>query len=164
MSQTFVITGPPKALFGLVTSLRKVRAQSGLDQSNTPFSQQKPVFSIRFLLVGVPYHSEYLNGVIDTVEEDLEDEELWEAKDLKIPVYNTADGISLPNLGAYRLIFISIGSNIRELKPSITLFTTKVLLCLFIGLSHKLLRDCHSCHRLWSGWFEWYWVIDSKEP
>jgi hypothetical protein len=26
-------------------SLRKVRAQSGLDQSKTPFSQQKPVFS-----------------------------------------------------------------------------------------------------------------------
>jgi fatty acid synthase subunit alpha, fungi type len=28
------------------------------------------------------------------VEEDLEDEELWEAKDLKIPVYNTEDGIT----------------------------------------------------------------------
>jgi hypothetical protein len=65
------------ALFGLVTSLRKVRAQSGprLDQSKTPFSQRKPVFSIKFLLVGVPYHSEYLDGVTDTVEEDLEDEE-----------------------------------------------------------------------------------------
>ena len=39
--------------------------------------------------------------------EDLEDEGLWEAKDLKIPVYNTEDGISvsLPNLGAYKLIF-----------------------------------------------------------
>ena len=55
--KTFVFTGPPKALFGLVTSLRKVRAQSGLDQSKTPFSQRKPVFSIKFLLVGVPYHS-----------------------------------------------------------------------------------------------------------
>ena len=106
--KTFVITGPPKALFGLVTSLRKVRAQSGLDQSKTPFSQRKPVFSIsRFLLVGVPYHSAYLNGVTDIVEEDLEDEGLWEAKVLKIPVYNTEDGISvsLSNLGAYKLIF-----------------------------------------------------------
>jgi fatty acid synthase subunit alpha len=73
--------------FGLVTSLRKVRAQSGLDQSKTPFSQRKPVFSIRFLLVGVPYHSEYLDRVTDTVAE--EDEELWEAKDLKILVYNS---------------------------------------------------------------------------
>jgi fatty acid synthase subunit alpha len=118
------ITGPPKALFGLVTSLRKVssRAQSGLDQSKTPFSQRKSVFSIRFLLVGVPYHSEYLDGVTDTVEEDLEDEELWEAKDLKIPVYNTEDGISvsLPNFGAYKLTFILLGSDMRELKSSIT--------------------------------------------
>ena len=94
--KTFVVTGPSKALFGLVTSLRKIRAQSGLDQSKTPFSQRKPVFSIRFLLVGVPYHSDYLDGAADTVvEEDLEDGELWEAKDLKIPVYNTEDGTFL---------------------------------------------------------------------
>jgi len=91
--KTFIITGPPKALFSLVTSLRKIRARSGLDQSKTPFSQRKPFFSIRFLHVGVPYHSEYLEGVTDTVEEDL-DEELWEVRDLKIPVYNTEDGIS----------------------------------------------------------------------
>ena len=93
--KTFVVTGPSRALFGLVTSLRKVKAQNGLDQSKTPFSQQKPMFSIRFLLVGVPYHSEYLEGVADTVtQEDLNDAELWEAKDLKIPVYNTEDGKS----------------------------------------------------------------------
>ena len=36
--KTFVVTGPPKALFGLVTSSRKVRAQSGLDQGKTPLS------------------------------------------------------------------------------------------------------------------------------
>ena len=76
----------------------------------------------RFLLIGVPYHSEYLDGVTDTVEEELEDEELWDAKDLKIPVYNTVDGIShsLFNLGTYRLNFISIGSDMRELKSSVT--------------------------------------------
>ena len=107
--KTFIVTVPPKALFGLVTSLRKVRAQSGLqvDQSKTPFSQRKPIFSVRFLLVGAPYHSKYLDGVTDTVaEEDLEDEELWDVKDLKILVYNTDDGISLSpaNLGVYRLI------------------------------------------------------------
>ena len=104
--KTFVVTGPPKAVFGLVTSLRKVRAQSGLDQSKIPFSQRKPVFSVRFLLVGVPYHSEYLDRVTDTVaKEDSKDEELWEAKDLRIPVYNTEDGISLSpaNLGAYMI-------------------------------------------------------------
>ena len=54
------------------------------------------------MLIGVPYHSEYLDGVADTVKEDLEDEELWDVNDLKIPVYNTKDGISisLPNLNA----------------------------------------------------------------
>jgi fatty acid synthase subunit alpha, fungi type len=62
--------------------LRKIRAQSELDQSKTPFSQRKPVFSISFLLLGVRYHSEYLDGVADTLDEDLEDEEFWEGNDL----------------------------------------------------------------------------------
>ena len=57
-SKTFVITGLPKALFGLVTTLRKVRVRMGLTRARHP-SQWKRVFSIRFLLVGVPYHSEY---------------------------------------------------------------------------------------------------------
>lgn len=70
--RAFVATGPARALYGLVSSLRKVRAPSGLDQSKTPFSQRKPVFSIRFLAVGVPYHSEYLVGATEKfVEEDL---------------------------------------------------------------------------------------------
>ncbi|KAF8656258.1 hypothetical protein AX16_002694 [Volvariella volvacea WC 439] len=102
--RAFVVTGPSRALYGLVTSLRKVRAPSGQDQSKVPFSQRKPVFSIRFLAVGVPYHSEYLDGVTDKlVNEDLKAEELWKASDLKIPVYNTEDG-----------------SDLRELTTSIT--------------------------------------------
>jgi fatty acid synthase subunit alpha, fungi type len=38
--KTFIVSGPPNALFGLVMSLKKIRAQSGLDQSKTPFSQR----------------------------------------------------------------------------------------------------------------------------
>ena len=38
-SKAFVITGPSEALFGLIMILRKVRAQSGLDQSKMLFSQ-----------------------------------------------------------------------------------------------------------------------------
>ena len=91
--KAFVVTGPSKALFGLVTNLRKIKAPNGLDQSKVSFSQCKPVFSIRFLVIGVPYHSEYLAGAMETlIEEDLEGEELWSAKDIKIPVYNTEDG------------------------------------------------------------------------
>jgi fatty acid synthase subunit alpha, fungi type len=75
--KTFVITGPSKALLGLIMSLRKIRAPSRLNQSKTLISQQKPVFSIRFLLIGVPYHSNYLDEAADMVfKEDLEDEKL----------------------------------------------------------------------------------------
>lgn len=95
--KTFVITGPPKSLYGLVASLRKVRAAPGLDQSKIPFSQRKPVFSARFLVVGVPYHSDYLNGVTDKVMKDL-NEELWRPEDISIPVFNTEDGEHIQHL------------------------------------------------------------------
>jgi len=49
--KAFIITGLPHALYGLVSSLQKVEAPSGLDQSKVPFSQRKPAFSIRFLVV-----------------------------------------------------------------------------------------------------------------
>lgn len=91
--KAFVITGPPRSLYGLVTHLRKVRAPSGLDQSKTPFSQRKPVFSVRFLVVGVPYHSKYLEDVADEVMDDLENQELWTKEDLGIPVYHTENGM-----------------------------------------------------------------------
>ena len=91
--KAFVVTGPARALYGLVTHLRKVRAPSGLDQSKIPFSQRKPVFNMRFLVVNVPYHSNYLEGATKKlVEEDFGGEELWTPQDLAIPVYNTEDG------------------------------------------------------------------------
>lgn len=91
--KAFVVTGPPKALYGLVTSLRKIRAPAGLDQSKVPFSQRKAVFSTRFLVIGVPYHSPYLDGVSEKVcTVDMEGEELWTAEDLAIPVYHTENG------------------------------------------------------------------------
>ncbi|EJD06870.1 fatty acid synthase [Fomitiporia mediterranea MF3/22] len=96
--KTFVITGPAKALYGLVTSLRKVRAPPGSDQSKTPFSQRKPVFSARFLTVGVPYHSDYLKGTTDKVVEDLNGEELWTSTEIAIPVYHTESGSDLRSL------------------------------------------------------------------
>ena len=91
-SKAFVVTGPARALWGLVTSLRKVKAPSGLDQSKVPFSQRKPVFTVRFLVVNVPYHSKYLEGLTEKVYQDMGGEELWTQADLSIPVYNTEDG------------------------------------------------------------------------
>jgi fatty acid synthase subunit beta len=93
--KAFVVTGPARSLYGLVTSLRKIRAATGLDQSKIPFSQRKAVFSVRFLTVGVPYHSQYLEGVTEKVTSlDLEEVELWKPEDLHIPVYHTEDGPS----------------------------------------------------------------------
>ncbi|EJU05022.1 fatty acid synthase [Dacryopinax primogenitus] len=97
--KAFVITGPPRALCGLVNHLRKVRAPSGLDQSKIPFSQRKPVFSVRFLVVGVPYHSKYvIAGVDKVIEQDLDGEELWKAEELGTAVYNTFDGTDMRDL------------------------------------------------------------------
>ncbi|KAI0685962.1 fatty acid synthase [Cytidiella melzeri] len=90
--KAFVVTGPARALWGLVTSLRKVKAPSGLDQSKIPFSQRKPVFTVRFLVVNVPYHSSYLEGLADKIYGDMGGKELWTTADLTIPVYNTEDG------------------------------------------------------------------------
>jgi fatty acid synthase subunit alpha len=58
-------------LYGLVTNLRKIRVTGKADQSKVPYSQRKPVFSVRFLAVGVPYHGEYLSGVTEDVVRDL---------------------------------------------------------------------------------------------
>ena len=58
--KAFVVTGPPRALYGLVSGLQTVKVPSGLDQSKVPFSQHKSVFSLCFLVVDVPYHSNHL--------------------------------------------------------------------------------------------------------
>jgi fatty acid synthase subunit alpha, fungi type len=93
--RNFVVTGPPRALYGLVTNLRKVRALSRQDQNKIPYSQRKPTFSsgVRFLVVNAPYHSSYLESATDKLcNGDLDGEELWTPDELGIPVFNTEDG------------------------------------------------------------------------
>lgn len=93
--RTFIVTGPPRALYGLVTNLRKIRAPNGSDQSKVESSKRKPVFSARFLVVSVPFHSQYLQDATDKVLEDLNGEELWTSEGLQIPVHHTEDGRSI---------------------------------------------------------------------
>ncbi|XP_006457279.1 hypothetical protein AGABI2DRAFT_146869 [Agaricus bisporus var. bisporus H97] len=85
--RAFIVTGPARALHGIVTNLRKVRAPNGADQSKVSFMQRKPAFSVRFLVVGVPYHSPYLKSMTDAVMDE-ELDEWWEPSDSKVPVYN----------------------------------------------------------------------------
>ncbi|KAN0109683.1 hypothetical protein V8E52_009029 [Russula decolorans] len=65
--RNFIVTGPPCALYGLVANLRKICAPNSSDQSKVEFSKRKPVFSMRFLVVGVPFHSQYLRDAADKV-------------------------------------------------------------------------------------------------
>lgn len=94
--RNFIVTGPPRSLFGLVGSLRAKRAEPGADQTRVPFSKRKPVFNMRFLPVGVPYHSHYLQGATEkVVKEDYQNAELWQASELKTVVRNTFDGTDM---------------------------------------------------------------------
>jgi fatty acid synthase subunit alpha, fungi type len=86
-------TGPPRALYGLIANLRKIRAPNGSGQSKVKFSKRKPVFSMRFLVIGVPFHNQYLQDAADKlISQDLDGEELWTAEGLRIPVYHTENG------------------------------------------------------------------------
>jgi fatty acid synthase subunit alpha len=91
--RNFIVTGPPRALYGLVANLRNIRAPNSSDQSKVEFSKRKPVFSMRFLVMGVPFHSQYLWDAADKViYQDLNGEELWTVEGLQIPVYHTENG------------------------------------------------------------------------
>jgi hypothetical protein len=58
------------------------------------FFKQKPMFSIHFLVVGMPFYSQYLqDAALDKViSQDLDGEELWTAEGLQIPMYHTENG------------------------------------------------------------------------
>ena len=133
--KAFVVTGPSRALHGLVTALRKIRAPSGLDQSKIPFSKRKPAFLVRFLLVGVPFHSPYLADAVDVLlNDDLKGEELWESDELQIPVYHTADGeytSSLLGVCSNFVFFLFLpGSDLRNSTSSITRSITEQVFAL----------------------------------
>ncbi|KAK4048983.1 fatty acid synthase alpha subunit Lsd1 [Microbotryomycetes sp. JL221] len=95
--KAFVVTGAPKDLVGLADNLRKIRAPQGKDQSKIPHSKRLPVFSMRFLPIGVPYHSHLLNGATERALNAIEssDASKWSPSSLAFAVYNTEDGSDL---------------------------------------------------------------------
>lgn len=104
--RNFVVTGPPRSLFGLVSQMRAARAESGQDQSKVAFSKRKAAFNMRFLPVGVPYHSSYLEGATQKVLEiDYKgNDDLWKSSDLTIAVHNTFDGSDLRSYSSGGLV------------------------------------------------------------
>ena len=139
-----VVVGPARSLYGLVTALRKIRAPAGADQSKIPYSQRKIVFSMRFLVVNVPYHSNYLQGVTEKVFEiDLERKELWTPEELAIPVFHTEDGASFVfaadatvSFDSFTLVFTFVKARIcaRLLLRLRARFATRHSYCLCAGL------------------------------
>ncbi|KAK0531483.1 fatty acid synthase alpha subunit Lsd1 [Tilletia horrida] len=96
----YVVTGQPRALCGLVTSLRAVRADPEANQGRVPFSQRKPSFTMRFLPVNLPFHSPYLRGVSDRIATEVyAGAELWSTEELAIEVRDTYDGTDLREHG-----------------------------------------------------------------
>ncbi|KDN47732.1 hypothetical protein K437DRAFT_273590 [Tilletiaria anomala UBC 951] len=108
--RNFVVTGFPRSLFGLVSSLRTVRADDGVDQTRIPFSKRKPVFNARFLPISVPYHSSYLAGSTDLVlEKDYAGgASLWEPAELSVSVLHTENASDISKLPDGRALLKSI--------------------------------------------------------
>ncbi|MBW0510837.1 hypothetical protein O181_050552 [Austropuccinia psidii MF-1] len=102
--EAFVVTGHPRILVGLVSLLRKCKADPDQDQSKIPFSKRLPVFTMRFLPIGVPYHSHHLAGCTSLLMRPSElgglaGQEIawWEThkKTLACPVYHAGTGEDL---------------------------------------------------------------------
>jgi len=102
-ARNFVVTGPPISLYGLNLQLRKVKAPTGLDQTRIPFTERKVRFVNRFLPITSPFHSIYLKQAYKHILEDLKDVKL-SAKDLAIPVYNTATGMDIRKEGEDNIV------------------------------------------------------------
>ncbi|KAI1007020.1 Fatty acid synthase subunit beta [Podosphaera aphanis] len=96
-AHNLVVTGPPISLYGLNLQLRKVKAPTGLDQTRIPFTERKVRFSNRFLPITSPFHSKYLTGATELIDEDLKDVQI-DSKSLKIPVFDTKTGLDIRSI------------------------------------------------------------------
>ncbi|KAJ3252951.1 beta subunit of fatty acid synthetase, partial [Borealophlyctis nickersoniae] len=94
--RTTIFTGPPQSLYAFNVLLRKLKAPAGVDQSRTPHSMRKVKVTSRFLPVAVPFHSGYLEGVVEAVKLDCGKWGVgFESEGLGVPVYNTNTGDDL---------------------------------------------------------------------
>ncbi|RDX43283.1 hypothetical protein OH76DRAFT_1545029, partial [Lentinus brumalis] len=87
--KAFVVTGPSRVLYGLVTHLRKVRAPSGCDQSKIPSPSASPSSQCASSSSASRTTASTSRA---SLTRDLENQELWKPEDLGIPVYHTENG------------------------------------------------------------------------
>lgn len=92
-ARNMVVTGPPLSLYGLNRSLRKEKAETGLNQGRVPHSERKLRFSNRFLPITSPFHSPLLKDATDVIISDLRAANVeFDASSLAISVFDTYDG------------------------------------------------------------------------
>ncbi|KAH7122957.1 fatty acid synthase beta subunit [Dactylonectria macrodidyma] len=85
----FVVSGPPKYLYGLNLQIRK--AKQLLMQRNADDDSKAAVVGSRFLDVSVPFHTNLLDEAISMIQNDVKDI-LLQSSAMTIPVFNTEDG------------------------------------------------------------------------
>eukprot|EP01119_Soliformovum_irregulare_P010017 TRINITY_DN2425_c0_g2_i3.p1 TRINITY_DN2425_c0_g2~~TRINITY_DN2425_c0_g2_i3.p1 ORF type:complete len:3502 (-),score=1233.34 TRINITY_DN2425_c0_g2_i3:1297-11802(-) len=99
--RSVVVVGHPESLHNLVTLLHKMEVSTakGVDQTKIPYSKRKKEFSVGFLGVSAPFHSQsFLGDLVPRILQDCVDAKIEiSAKSLLIPVYSTLDGANLQN-------------------------------------------------------------------
>ncbi|KAI3331977.1 enoyl reductase domain of FAS1 [Xylariaceae sp. AK1471] len=96
-SKDHVVTGPPKSLQGLISSLRRICAADGADQSRIPYSKRKPVVLFQYLPISSPFHSPYLQAAAERVKSRMAKSwpEASAISSLLIPVFHTKNGADM---------------------------------------------------------------------
>ncbi|EFY90992.1 fatty acid synthase subunit beta dehydratase [Metarhizium acridum CQMa 102] len=120
----FVISGPVLSLYSLCSTLRKVKAAPGTDQSKIRFSARKPDFSYRFLPVSAPFHTSHLHRAQEAALQELDTLQLA-ASELKLPVYHSSSGIDIRTLKTQNIVPDLVRMILCELNdwPLSTAFT-----------------------------------------
>ncbi|KAF4438953.1 fatty acid synthase beta subunit [Fusarium austroafricanum] len=79
----FVVSGPPKHLYGLNLQIRKIKNLSSAGMDSAVGSM--------FLQVSVPFHTSWLEPAVPMIHNDLKDVQLHKGQ-FKIPVFSTENG------------------------------------------------------------------------
>ena len=99
--RAFVITGDSSDLSAFKNFLDERRASSDEDQTRTPYSQRKPVFSATMLPISSLFHNTLQNETVDIICGDLDTISGLRTRlsidKLQLPVYDTHTGNDLRN-------------------------------------------------------------------
>ncbi|KAJ5151391.1 fatty acid synthase beta subunit [Penicillium canariense] len=91
-SDSMVISGPEKTLYGLRAILERHSAPPNSNQDKLRFFDRRPLINCQFLPISAAFHSPHLDVVYRRVMNRIGSAGLFDGLDLKIPVYHTFTG------------------------------------------------------------------------